>query len=173
VYQKLGYEEKARSNWHVGPTPQAVTRSSGMATEIPRSKMKEVAAWVNLQQSEALRESLPATSRMLSYHENVTQMPNTQTKTWSLFSSGQTTAVVRGCFLPIIKTVFVIPAGWDPAISADSLLSSVAPALEWARSLGATRTEVVVPDPHAAWKKAMDLLGLPKAVSTILMVRPL
>ena len=173
VYRKLGYEEKTRSNWHVGPTPEAVTSSAGMAAEVPRSKMKELAAWVNLHQSEALRDSLPATAKMLSYHENITQMPNTQTKTWSLSSSGQTTAAVRGCFLPIIKTVFVIPAAWDPDISADSLLSLVAPALDWARSLGATRTEIVVADPPGAWEKAMDLLGLPQVVSTILMFRPL
>jgi len=173
VYRKLGYEEKARFNWHVGPTPAKVTYSVGMVTEVPRSKLKELAAWVNLHQSEAIHESLPATTKMLSPHETMTQLPNTQTKTWSLSSSGQMMAVARGFFLPIIKTVFVIPAGWDSAISADSLLSLVAPALDWAHSLGATRTEVVVPDPPGAWEKTMDLLGLPQAVSTILMVRPL
>jgi hypothetical protein len=173
VYRKLGYEEKARFNWHVGPTPRAVTHSVDMVTEVSRSKMKEMAAWVNLHQSEALHEPLPATAKMLSHHENIAQMPNTQTKTWSLSSSGQTTAVVRVCFLPIIETVFVIPAAWDYAISADSLLSLVAPALDWARTLGATRTEVVVPDRPGAWEKATDLIGLPQVVSTILMIRPL
>ena len=173
VYRKLGYEEKARFHWHVGPTPEAVTHSAGMATEVPRSKNKAEAAWVNLHQSKAVHESLPATAKMFSYHEIITQLPNTQAKTWSLSSLGLTTAVVRGFFLPIIRTVFVIPAAWDPAITADSLLSLVAPAFNWARSLGATRTEVVVPDPPEAWEKTMDLLGLPRAVSTILMVRPL
>jgi ribosomal protein S18 acetylase RimI-like enzyme len=173
VYRKLGYEEKARFNWHVGPTPEAVTHSASMATEVPRSKKKEEAAWVNLHQSAAVRESLPATAKMFSHHEIITQLPNTQAKTWSLSSFGRTTAVMRGFFLPIIKTVFVIPAGWDPAITADSLLSLVASALNWARPLGATRTEIVVPDPPGAWEKTMDLLGLQQAVSTILMVRPL
>ncbi|HML04109.1 MAG TPA: GNAT family N-acetyltransferase [Candidatus Bathyarchaeia archaeon] len=173
VYRKLGYEEKARFNWHVGPTPEAVTHSVGMATEVPRSKMKEEAAWVNLHQSDALHEPLPATAKMFSHHENITQLPDTQTKTWSLSSSGQTIAVARGFFLPIINTVFVIPAGWDSAITSDLLLSLVAPPLNWARSLDVTRTEIVVPDPPGAWEKALDLLGLPQVVSTILMVRPL
>jgi len=172
LYRKLGFEERARSNWYVGPTPAAVTRSGDVATEVPRSKMKEVAAWVNIHQPPAIHELLPATAKMLHYGENVTQLPNTQTKTWSLTSSGKTTAVVRGAYLPMIKTVIAIPAGWDSAISSESLLSLVAPVVDWARSLEATRTEVVVPDPPGAWEQAMTTLGLPKLVSTMLMVRP-
>ncbi len=172
LYRKLGYEEKARSDWYVGPTPAAVAPSGGLATEVPRSNMKEVAAWVNIHQPPAIHEPLPATAKMLNYGESVTQMPNTQTKTWSLSSSGQTMAVVRGAYLPSIKTVIAIPAGWDSAISSGSLLSLVAPVLDWARSLGATRTEVVVPEPPGAWEQAMAALGLPKLASTILMVRP-
>ncbi len=172
LYRKLGYEEKARSNWHVGTTPEAVTSSGVGATEVPRSKMKEVATWVNTHQPPAIHELLPATAKMLHYGENVTQMPNTRTRTWSLTSSGQTTAVVRGAYLPMIKTVIAIPAGWDSAVSSGSLLSLVAPVIDWARSLGATRTEVVVPEPPGAWEQAMATLGLPKLASTILMVRP-
>ena len=173
VYRKLGYEERARFNWHVGPTPAAIAHSAGIATEVPRPKMKEVAAWMNLHQPRALHDVLPATAKMLSHHENITQLPTgTQAKTWSLSSSGLTTAVVRGFCLSMIKTVFVIPAGWDSTIPGDSLLSLVAPVVDWARSLGATRTVVVVPEPPGAWESAMISLGLPKAVSTLLMVRP-
>jgi GNAT superfamily N-acetyltransferase len=172
LYRKLGYEERARSNWHVGPTPASIAHSAGMATEVPRSEMKEVAAWVNLHQAPTLRDPFPANAKMLSPEENVSNLPNTQTKTWSLSSSRQTTAVVRAFYLSMIKSVFVIPAGWDAAITADSLLSLVAPVVDWARSLGATRTVVVVPEPPGAWESAMVYLGLPKSASTILMVRP-
>jgi ribosomal protein S18 acetylase RimI-like enzyme len=172
LYRKLGYEERARSNWHVGPTPAAVAHSAGMATEVPRSKMKEVAAWVNLHQAPTLRDPFPANAKMLSPEENVSNLPNTQTKTWSLSSSDPTTAVVRAFYLSMIKSVFVIPAGWDAAITSDSLLSLVAPVVDWARSLGAARTVVVVPEPPGAWESAMVSLGLPKATSTTLMLRP-
>jgi hypothetical protein len=172
VYRKLGYEERARFNWHVGPTPTATARSAGIATEVPRSKMKEVAAWVNLHQPPTLRDPLPVTAKMFSPQENIANLPNTKKKTWSLSSSGQTTAVVRGFYLSMIKTVFVIPAGWDSAITGDSLLSLVAPVVDWARSLGVTRTVIVAPEPPGAWESAMFSLGLPKAASTMLMVRP-
>jgi hypothetical protein len=172
VYRRLGYEEKARFNWHVGPTPAAIAHSAGIATEVPRPKMKEVAAWVNLHQPPALRDLLPATAKMFSHHENITQLPTgTKTKTWSLSSSGQTTAVVRGFYLSIIKSVFVIPAGCDSAVPGNSLLSLVAPVVDWARSLGATRMEAVVPEPPGAWEPAIASLRLPKAVSTTLMAR--
>lgn len=173
MYRKLGYVEKAQFNWHVGPTPSAIAYSGGAATEVPRSKMKEAAAWVNLHQLPTLRDPLPATAKMLSHLESMTSLPlNTQTKTWSLNFSGQTAALVRGFYIPMIKTSFVIPAGWDSAISSDSVLSLMAPAVDWARSLGATRTEVVVPEPPGAWESAMISIGLPNVVSTLLMVRP-
>jgi ribosomal protein S18 acetylase RimI-like enzyme len=172
LYRKLGYEERAQFNWHVGPTPSAMAHSSDAASEVPRSKMKEVAAWVNLHQLPALRDPLPATAKMFSHLENMTSLPNTRKKTWCLSSSGQTIAVVRGFYIPMIKTGFLIPAGYDSAISGDSILSLVEPAVNWVRSLGATRTEVVIPEPPGAWESAMISLGLPKAVSTMLMVRP-
>jgi ribosomal protein S18 acetylase RimI-like enzyme len=172
VYRRLGFEEKARSDWYVGPTPARIVPYSGIAKEVPRSKMAEVAAWVNLHQHPDLHEILPATAKMLSYGENVTQMPGAQAKTWSLTSSGQTMAVARGVHLPVIRTVFVIPAGWDYASSGDSLLSLVAPVTEWAKSLDATRMEVVVPEPPGTWEEVLRSLGLPRAVSTMLMVRP-
>jgi hypothetical protein len=109
---------------------------------------------------------------MLSYLENMTSLPNTKKKTWSLSSSGQTSAVVRGFYVPMIKTGFLIPAGWDSAISGDSLLSLATPAIDWVRSLGATRTEVVVPEPPGAWESAMLSLDLPKMTSMMLMIRP-
>lgn len=172
LYRKLGYEEKAQFNWHVGPTPPAITPPSGVATEVPKSKMKDMAAWVNLHQLPALRDPLPATAKMFSHLENFTSLPNTQKKTWSISSSGQTTAVVRAFYMPMIKTGFLIPAGYDSALSSDSILSLVAPAVNWTRSLGGTRTEVVVPEPPGEWETSMISLGLPKVTSTILMIRP-
>ena len=172
LYQKLGYRERVRFNWHVGPTPATEGPPSPAVSEVPESKMREVAAWVNVHQLQALRDALPATARMLSHHESITQIPGSQTRTWRLSSSGQTAAVVRGFYLPMIKTVFMIPAAWDSAVSGESLLPLAAPLVEWARSLGAARTEAVVPEPPGVWGDVVRFLGLPKAVSTILMVRP-
>lgn len=171
VYRRLRYEEKARFDWHVGPTP-TISDSAQNVTEVPKSQMKEVASWVNLNQLPAVRDVLTATGQTLSHHETITRLPNTPpAKTWKLSSSGRTIGVVRGAYLPVIKTGFVIPAAWDPALFGDFLRLLVTPAINWFRSLGATRTVVVVPDPPGAWEQALAALGLPKAVSTTLMTR--
>jgi ribosomal protein S18 acetylase RimI-like enzyme len=172
LYRKLGYEERAQFNYHVGPTPEAITRSDSVATEVPRSRMKEVAAWVNLHQLPAIRDPLPATVKMLSHVETMANMPNTQTKTWSLSATGEIKAVVRGFYLPAIRTSFMIPVGYDSAISSDSILSLMAPTIGWTRSLDGPRTEVVVPEPAGTWESTIVSLGLPKVASTKLMVRP-
>ncbi len=171
LYRKLGYEEKVQFNWHVGPIPSAITHSGGATAEVPPSRMKEVAAWVNQRQSPVLRDPLPATAKMLSHLENMTKLPGTKTKTWSLSSSGQTIGVVRGFYLPIIKTGILIPAGYDSTISDNSILSLVLPAVNWTRLLSGTRIEIVVQEPPGAWEAAMSSLGLPKVVSTMLMAR--
>ena len=172
LYRKLGYEERAQFNYHVGPTPQAITPSGDVAVEVSRGKMKEVADWVNLHQLPALRDPLPATSRMFSHIENMANMPNTQRKTWILSPSGQIKAVLRGFYFPAIKTSFMIPIGYDSAISSDSILSLMAPAVKWTRALEAIRMEVVVSEPAGAWEPTMASLSLPTVVSSKLMIRP-
>ena len=172
VYRRLGYEERARFCWYVGSTPTTSANPAGTATEVDRSEMSEVAAWVDRNQPPAIRDPMPATRRRLSHFEIILRLPRTPARTWKLSSSGQTTAVMRGSYLPTVRTGYVIPAAWDPALSGDSLLSLVTPAVSWIRSLGATRTVIVVSDPPGAWEPAMAVLGLPKVVSSTLMVRP-
>ena len=173
VYRRLGYEQTARFNWYVGPTPHRTTQTAVAATEVPESRMKEVVAWVNLHQLPALLDPLPATNRMLSHLENVTQLPGApKARTWLLASSGQPAAVARGTYLPTVHTGFVLPVGWDPAISVDSLLSLASPVIDWSRSLGAARTVVAIPGSPGAWEHVVASLGLSYAVSTTLMVRP-
>jgi len=172
VYRRLGYEGRARFGWYVGSTPTMSTNPAGTAMEVNRSEMSEVAAWVDHNRPPTIRDPMPTTSRRLSHFEIMLRMPRTPARTWKLSSSGQTTAVVRGSYLPTVRTGYVIPAAWNPALSGDSLLSLVTPAVSWIRSLGATRTVVVVSDPPGAWEPAMAALGLPRVVSSTLMVRP-
>jgi len=173
VYRRLGYEARARFGWYAGATPTMGADSSGAATEVQRSQMSEVAAWVDRSRPPAIRDPMPATGRRLSHFEIFFRMPRTPTRTWRLSTSGQTTAVVRGSYLPTVRTGYLIPAAWDSALPADSLLSLVTQVVSWVRSLGATRTVVVVSDPPGAWEQAIAALGLPKVVSSTLMVRSL
>lgn len=170
VYRRLGYEERAKFRWYVGLTPVASANSADSATEVPRSQMSEVAVWVDRSRPPAIRDPMPATSRRLSHFEIITRLPRAPTRMWRLSSSGQTTAVVRGSYLPAVRTGYVIPAAWDPALSGESLLSLVTPVVNWILSLGATRTVVVVSDPPGEWEPVMDALGLPMTVSSTLMV---
>lgn len=172
MYRRLGYEERARFGWYVGPTPAASANLAGTVTEVDRSQMSEVAAWVDRSRPPAIRDPVPATGRRLSHFEIITRLPRTPIMTWRLSSSGQTTAVVRGSYLPSVRTGYVIPAAWDSVLPRDSLLSLVTPVVGWIRSLGARQTVVVVSDPPGAWEPVMAALGLPKAVSSTLMVRP-
>jgi ribosomal protein S18 acetylase RimI-like enzyme len=172
VYRRLGYEERALFGWYVGPTPVTSANPNDTVTVVDRSQMSEVTAWVDHNRPPEIRDPIPATGRRLSHFETITRLPRTPVRTWRLSSSGQTTAVVRGSYLPSVRTGYVIPAAWDPALSGDSLFSLVMPGVSWIRSFGATQAVVVVPDPPGAWKPAMAALGLPKAVLSTLMVRP-
>jgi ribosomal protein S18 acetylase RimI-like enzyme len=171
VYRRLGYQERARFAWYVGPTPLASASSNHTVTEVPRSQMSEVAAWVDRNRPPAVRDPIPATGRRLSHFETITRLPRTPVGTWKLTSAGQTAAVVRGSFLPSVRTSYVILAAWDPGLTGDSLLSAVAPAVNWTRSLGATRMVVAVSEPLDMWAPAMAAMGLQKVISSVLMVR--
>jgi ribosomal protein S18 acetylase RimI-like enzyme len=174
VYRRLGYEERARFRWYVGPTPAPGENSAGTATmEVHWPEMTEVAAWVDRSRPSAIRDPMPATGRRLSHFETITRMPRSPVRTWRLTSSGQTAAVVRGSYLSLVQTGYVIPAAWDSALPGESLLSLVTPVLGWFRSLGARRTVVVIPDPPGTWEPVMASLGLQVAVSSILMARPI
>ncbi|MDA4123481.1 MAG: GNAT family N-acetyltransferase [Thaumarchaeota archaeon] len=173
LYRKLGYEDKGRSDWYVGPLPPTITSPIGSVTEVPRSEIKEVASWLNLNQLLADRDLMTPFGRMFTHHETLTQVPGAPPpKTWKLSSSGKTVGLLRGTYLPTIRTGFLFPITWEPAASVDSLLSLAIPAIEWVRSLEATRIVVVVPTSSGPWGPAMASLGLPLAVSTTLMVRP-
>ncbi len=172
VYRRLGYKESARFGWYVGSTPVTSANPAGTATEVHRSQMREVAAWVDHNQLPAIHDAMPATGRRLSHFEIICRLPRTPARTWKLSSSGQITAVVQGSYLPTVRTGYVIPVAWDSALPGDSLLSLVTPVIDWIRSLGAKRTVVVVSDPPGAWEPVMAVLGLPMVVSSTLMVRP-
>lgn len=173
VYRRLGYEERARFSWYVGPTPAMEEVPAGAVREVHKSRVKEVAAWVARKQPPGVREPFPATPRRLSHLELITRTPRSPMKTWELSSSGQTVAVVRGSYLQLPKTGFVILPTWDAALPMNSPPSLIAPAANWFRSLGASRTVVIVPDSLGAWEQAMTGLGLRRATSSLLMVRPL
>ena len=171
VYRRLGYAETARFGWYVGSTPSAGAPIEGTATEVPRSKRAELAAWVDRLRPPAIHDPLPATARRLSHLEISFGTPQTRVKTWRLSGGGEIVGVVRAIYSPKTQTGFVIPAGWDPAASGTALRDLVTPAVTWLQTLGTPRTVVVVPDPPGTWEPVLAALGLPKAVSTTLMVR--
>jgi ribosomal protein S18 acetylase RimI-like enzyme len=172
VYRRLGFGERARFVWYVGPNPSTGINPSGMVSGVPQPQTKEVAAWVNSNLPPAIRDPLPATPRMLSHLEVMVRVTRAPLKTWRLASSDQTMAVVRGCYVPAVKTCFTLPITCGPVLSRESLLALVGPVLGWARALGATRTVVVVSDPPGELEPVMASLSLRRAVSTALMVRP-
>jgi ribosomal protein S18 acetylase RimI-like enzyme len=173
VYRRLGYEERMRFDWYVGPIPTALAPQTCQATEARRSKTNDMVAWVSARQPISIREALPANAKMLSHLENVAQLPGSLMKTWSISTSGKTAAVVRGYYIPTIKTVFAIPAAWDSSVLTDGVSCLVAPAVEWAHAMDATRMVAVLPEPPGESEGSLTALGLKKAVATILMVRPL
>ncbi len=172
VYQRLGYREKAVFSWYTGQPPVMNANVTGIVNEVPNSRMGEVASWVAHNQTPAIHEAFPATKRRLSHFEIVTKLPGSPVKTWELSGSGRTAAVVRGSYLPAIKAGYVIPASPDQALPADSLVALLTPAASWLRSLGATRMVVPIPEPTDSYTPTMAALGLTKAVSTALMIRP-
>jgi GNAT superfamily N-acetyltransferase len=172
VYRRLGFEERARFSWYVGPSTAPSIDSSGNVTVVPRSQIREVAAWVDRNLSPAIREPLPATPRRFSHLELMARAPGSSVKTWQLSSSNKTRAVVRGFYVPIVRTCYALPVACDPTLSGESLLALVASAVSWARPLGAARTVATVPDPAGELESVMATLGLRRAVSTALMVRP-
>ena len=171
VYKRLGFEERAQFGWYAGPTPGTDVSPSSAMTEASRSDTEEVVDWINRSLPPAVRDPLPATRRRLSHFEIVTRVPRAPSKTWRLSSSDQITAVVRCSYIQTIKTGYVLPITYDPSLTEESLLSIAKPAIGWIRSLGATRTVVVVSDPQGAWGSALASIGLPRAVSTTLMAR--
>ena len=171
VYRRLGYTEAARCGWFVGPTPPPAPLSGPVALEL-RSAGKETVAWVNQNTPAGIREPLPPNGRTLTHVEMFARPSRSRPKTWKLASDGRVQAIVRGHYSPPTRTGFVLPIGADPSLPEGKLASIVAPAIDWYRSLGATRIVLAVPEPVGGWSAATTTLGLPLAVSTTLMVRP-
>jgi ribosomal protein S18 acetylase RimI-like enzyme len=171
LYEKLGFQEKARFSWYAGEPPATTATLVGAAKEVPESRMDNVISWVAHGQVPAIRDALPATRRRLSHFEIVTKPPGSPVKTWELSSSGQTLAVVRASYIPIIRTGYAIPASLDPGIPGDSLTSLMGPVTVWLRSLGAARMMVTLPEPADRWTPPLTALGLTKVVSTTFMLR--
>jgi ribosomal protein S18 acetylase RimI-like enzyme len=172
VYRRLGFEEKAKFGWYVGRSPTTKADSSAAVTEVPRSQIQEVAAQVNSVLLPAIRDALPASPSRLSHLEILTRLRRAPARTWQLSSSGQFMAALRAFCVPAVKTGYVLPVACDPTLSKEALLALVTPALTWASSLGATRTVTVISDPPGEFDLVMAALGLNRAVSTTLMVRP-
>lgn len=169
VYRRLGFEEKVQFSWYVGSASTADTGS--VATEVPRSQWAEVADWANRNLPPAIRDPLPAASGMLTHLEIFTRLLRAQVRTWRLSPSGQTMGVLRGFYLPAANTGFAFPIAPGSGLSSESLFTLIRPAVGWFSSLGATRTVVVIQDPPGEWEPVLATLGLPRAVSTALMVR--
>jgi len=172
LYKKLGYVETMVYGWYVGPLPGAVVPGNAMATPVPGSQMSEVADWVGRNLPTSIADPLPPTKKRLSYVEMVIRGPRTPIKTWRLAPSGQTQAVARACYFDRIKTGFILPLAFDSVPVSEPLTSLFAPVIEWIRSSGGTRVVVTFPHPSRVLEQTMETLKLPKAVSTILMMRP-
>lgn len=173
VYRRLGYSEQVRYAWYAGPTPGAPNLQQGETpSEVPRSRIGSVAAWVDSRRPEAIRNPYPASARRLSHHELLFRLPGSRARTWDLALTDGNRAVVRGVYSSINKVGYLVPAAWDPGVSSEALRSVVAPAIDWFRSEGSDRTVLVVPEPTGAWDAAVASLGLSRAVTSILMTRP-
>ena len=171
VYTRLGYTETARYSWYAGQTPAKGATGTGTVKEVPPSRMGEMAAWVAHNQASLVSEVFPPTDRRLSHFEIVTNMPGSPEKTWELSISGVTGAVIRGSYLQVVQTGYLILASADPAPDKGSLDSLMAAPVEWLRSLGGTRVVVATPVPLSSASQTMAELGLPMVVSTTLMTR--
>ncbi|MFZ3355623.1 MAG: GNAT family N-acetyltransferase [Thermoplasmata archaeon] len=171
VYQKLGYQDSGRSAWYIGPLPESTPLGGTMPTEVPRSRIREVAKWADLRQEPAVRQLFPITEKTFSHLEVIFQVPHTQTTTWELASTGVTLGVVRGYFSSVTGSGFVLPAAWNPDLSGDVLHALVTPVIQWVRSLGAARLVVIVPEPSPSWEPVVANLRLAKVDVSILMTR--
>lgn len=173
VYRKQGFAEVGRFDWYVGPMPSARTDADPDVTEVERTDLRALASWANSLRSPSLRDPIPANTRMLSHLELIIQFPRTQVRTWKLTLGGRIAGGVRGLYQPTTRTGFIIPVGWDLSLSASAPQRLTAPGLAWIRTLGGSRVVVVVPAWSPSWESLMAGLGLPKVVSSTLMVRSL
>ncbi|MGA8663509.1 MAG: GNAT family N-acetyltransferase [Thermoplasmata archaeon] len=171
VYRRIGYTEVARWDWFVGPPPPSILPAATVATEVPL-KDRKTADWVNQTLPPAIRDPLPANARAVTHLEFFARPSKGRFKMWNLTSGDRVIGVVRGCFGPKIRVGFVLPVGVDPSLPLATLQALVAPAIEWHRSLGATRIALAVREPVGGWSAVAASLGLPLGVTTTLMVRP-
>lgn len=170
LYARLGYREVARYDWYVGVAPSRIPDPGGEVREIgPRDK--EARDWVGQRLPTAVRDVFPPQGHRLTHLELFTRPSRAVTKTWRSEAGGGGQGVVRAYFGPKSKTGFLYPLGADPSQPEGALLSLVAPALAWLRSLGVRRIVLGVVEPAGGWSAATSALGLTKAVSSTLMVR--
>jgi GNAT superfamily N-acetyltransferase len=170
LYRRLGYTEVSRHVWFVGPMPQVFSPGGTPPVEI-RNADRGALEWVSQKLPAAERAPLPPTSRRLTHLEIFSRPPQSSKKTWRLGAGTSTQGIVRGYFGPKTHTGFVFPVGPDPSISEGTCAALVGPAVNWLRSLGATRLVLPVPEPTGAWSTIASSLGLQHPVSTTLMIR--
>jgi ribosomal protein S18 acetylase RimI-like enzyme len=169
VYRRLGYRETAEFAWFIGPTPGSSPVPG--ATEVRGSSLKSVVEWVDRQRPAPLRDALPARPRTLVHLETIARPAGAKGRTWALGPPTGIRAVARAYYTPMTQTGMVFVAGWEAGLSSDTLRGLVSPAVEWFREIGATRSVLVVPDPTGPWDDVASSLGLPRTVSTTLMIR--
>jgi ribosomal protein S18 acetylase RimI-like enzyme len=171
VYRRIGYHEVARFHWFAGPPPRTNPASGRAAVEIP-ARTRAAADWANQRLPAPIREALPATARTLTHLELFSKPPRAKTKMWKITSGGTIQGMVRAHYAAATRRGFLLPIGVDPTTPEDALFALLAPAIDWERTLGATRIILGAPESAGLWTSMGPKLGLPYAVSTTLMVRP-
>ncbi|MGB6501098.1 MAG: GNAT family N-acetyltransferase [Thermoplasmata archaeon] len=172
VYRRLGYSEIADFRWFIGAVPTPLPTGSWAVTEVPNSAIRSVASWVDARRPASLREPLPANARRLTHLEALFRFPGTESTTWQLGTLSDLRGVVRAIYSPASRTVYALPAAWEPTLEPEALRSLVDAPIRWARSRGAERVVLAVSGAAASWDSALTPLGLKHEVSSTLMARP-
>jgi ribosomal protein S18 acetylase RimI-like enzyme len=170
VYRRLSYAEVSRYDWHIGPPPAAPPAEGATVHEVAGPELKALLPGLDAARPLTMRTALPASTRLLTHLEAFMRPPGTKTRTWTMASGGRTVAVARGFYLAAIQTGFCLGMAHGPAVEGPLPAPLVGPCMEWFRALGASRVAIVVPNPDGG-EVGPVALGLPRAVSTTLMVR--
>jgi ribosomal protein S18 acetylase RimI-like enzyme len=173
VYAKLGFEERARYDWYAGPLPPPQSEREVSVVEVPQGRCAELVPWVGQHLPSAVTEPLPPTQRRFAHFELMTRGFRAPGRTWRISISDQAAGVLRGSYLSAANAGYLIPIGFDPSLTGERRATMTSPAMDWFRSLGATRAVAAVLEPAGEWNAVLVTLGLKKAVSTTLMAKRL
>lgn len=171
IYKRLGYREAGQFEWYVGHI--SIQRGhSGIVTPVSSREMEGVVTWVERNTPEDIRGPLPPSKSRLTHLELIIQGLRSPTATWQARGGGGTEGVARGIYLSLAKTGFIIPVlpGADDA--AGSLEGLISQGESWIQSLGGSRIVVAIRREAAELGTTFAGVGLERAVTTSLMIRP-